>query len=145
FVASLLAEIALAPPLADAFPADTIYLGGGTPSLLACGALARILEALRARPDVRADAWIHLEANPEDVTPAATAAWRALGVATLSLGVQALDRASLAFLGRRHGEADARRSIELALAAGFATVSVDLIYALPDQDPASWSRTLDAA
>ncbi|MFQ5790861.1 MAG: coproporphyrinogen-III oxidase family protein, partial [Acidobacteriota bacterium] len=88
-------------------------------------------------------AWIFLEANPEDVTPTSLEAWKALGVRTLSLGVQSLQEEALAFLGRRHGPEVARRSVELARGAGFRTVSVDLIYGLPGQDPARWRHDLE--
>jgi putative oxygen-independent coproporphyrinogen III oxidase len=150
FVARLLAEIELwagAPPPLSAF--DTVYFGGGTPSCLLPEELARILDAARARLGVVPGARVFLEANPEDVTPESLAAWRALGVATLSLGVQSFAAEDLAFLGRRHDAGEARRSVELALAAGFETVSIDLIYGLPDGlpagSPAGWRRTLDAA
>ena len=89
FVAHLLTEIELwagAPPPLSGF--DTVYFGGGTPSCLLPEELARILDAARERLGVVAGARVFLEANPEDVRPESLAAWRALGVATLSLGVQ---------------------------------------------------------
>lgn len=124
---------------------DTVYLGGGTPSALAPDELGRLLAALAAGLDLGAAAWIQLEANPEDVDRAALAAWRDLGVATLSLGVQSFDAGSLAFLGRRHDPEQSRRSVELARAAGFASVSLDLIYGLPGQTAAAWRRQLEQA
>lgn len=150
FVARLLAEIGLwagAPAPLAGF--DTVYFGGGTPSCLLPEELAQILDAARARLGVAPDARVFLEANPEDVTPEGLAAWRALGVATLSLGIQSFAPADLAFLGRRHDAGAARASVERALAAGFETVSIDLIYGLPDGLPAGspdgWRRTLDEA
>jgi oxygen-independent coproporphyrinogen-3 oxidase len=88
--------------------------------------------------------WIFLEANPEDVTPAACAAWRRLGVRTLSLGVQSFSDDALRFLGRRHRSPQARAAVETAQAAGFDTVSVDLIFGLPDQAGEAWRRELAA-
>jgi len=89
--------------------------------------------------------WIFLEANPEDVTPDACAAWRALGVRTLSLGVQSFSDEALRFLGRRHGAQQARAAVEAAQAAGFDTVSVDLIFGLPGQTAEAWRAELATA
>lgn len=126
-------------------PFDTVYLGGGTPSALAADELAAVLDHLRGTLAVQADAWLFLEANPEDVCAASLAAWRGLGARTLSLGVQSFDPVALAFLGRRHDPGTARRAVEAARAAGFATVSVDLIYGLPGQESGDWRRDLAAA
>ncbi|HVS03903.1 MAG TPA: radical SAM family heme chaperone HemW [Thermoanaerobaculia bacterium] len=144
FVADLIAEARLWEGAWDE-PFDTLYLGGGTPSSLAPEQLARILEALRHYLPIAASCRLSMEANPEDVDAAAVAAWRALGVHTLSLGVQSFDAAALRFLGRRHTPAQSRRSVELAREAGFPVVSLDLIYALPGQSQEDWRRQLAAA
>jgi len=143
FARHLAAEAALWADAPLAF--DTVYLGGGTPSALSPADLALVLEAAHGALRIAADAWLFLEANPEDVTRESLAAWRDLGVRTLSLGVQSLDAAALAFLGRRHSPAEARRAVALAREAGFATLSIDLIYGLPDQDDAAWRAELEAA
>lgn len=146
FAATLIAEAALWREEAPAFgPFDTVYFGGGTPSALAPDDLGRVLEAVRADLGVAGGAWTFLEANPEDVTPESLAAWRGLGVRTLSLGVQSFAPQALAFLGRRHGPEQARRSVRLARAAGFDTVSLDLIYGLPGETAADWRRNLEEA
>jgi len=146
FVRHLLDEIALvAPSWRDPRPFDTVYFGGGTPSLLSEEDLARVLDSCRSQLRLTDDAWVFLEANPEDVTPAACAAWRDLGVRTLSLGVQSFSDESLRFLGRRHSAAQARTAVETALSAGFSTVSVDLIFGLPDQAEDAWRGELQAA
>lgn len=124
---------------------DTIYFGGGTPSLADPADLGRLIEASRTLLGARPDAWITLEANPEHVTAAACDAWRALGISALSLGVQSFDAAELRFLGREHQAADGAEAIRLALAAGFPWVSLDLIYGLPDQTEAAWQRNLETA
>jgi oxygen-independent coproporphyrinogen-3 oxidase len=124
---------------------DTIYFGGGTPSLLEVEDLERIVSAARRHLRVEDETGIFLEANPEDVTPSRLAAWRRLGVATLSLGVQSLESGALSFLGRPHGPDDARRSVAQALEAGFHTVSIDLIYGRPGQSSGAWRRELEQA
>lgn len=143
FARTLVAEIALQGRPALRF--DTVYFGGGTPSQLASEDLGRILEAARLGLDVAPDARVFLEANPEDVSPARLADWRALGVSTLSLGVQALDPAALVFLGRAHDVDSARRAVEQSRTAGFESVSIDLIYGLPEQSADDWRRELDRA
>ena len=142
FTEHLIREIGMWSSGSGAFRGmDTVYFGGGTPSALSPEQLGRIVESLPTRED----AWIFLEANPEDVTPESVRAWRDLGVRTLSLGIQSFDAETLAFLGRRHSPEQARRSVELAREAGFHTVALDLIYGLPGQTAENWRRTLRTA
>jgi len=143
FVDHLVAEIELYQDCSLLF--DTIYFGGGTPSMLADDDLGRILEAARSRLRFARATRTYLEANPEDVTGPALEAWKRLGVETLSLGVQSLDPNGLEFLGRRHTVEDAVRAVSLSLAAGLRTVSVDLIYGRPDQSKSDWQQELDRA
>ncbi len=124
---------------------DTVYFGGGTPSDLAPEQLREILAAVRRHLRVAPDAWIFLEANPEDVSREAALAWRELGVRTLSLGVQSFDPAELRYLGRKHTPEVATGAIRSALEAGFSTVSVDLINGLPGQPLDVWSQSLSTA
>lgn len=124
---------------------DTVYLGGGTPSALDPEELERLLETLGRELPGTAGAHRSIEVNPEDAAPVALAAWRRLGFSTVSLGVQSFDPAALAFLGRRHEPDQARAAVKSALAAGFATVSVDLIYGLPEQTAGTWRRDLETA
>ena len=144
FVEHLVGEVPLAArEWRDQRPFDTVYFGGGTPSLLLPEDLERVLGACRSHLALATPApSIFLEANPEDVTPDACAAWRGLGVRTLSLGVQSFSDDALRFLGRRHGAEQARAAVETAQAAGFHTVSVDLIFGLPGQSAATWRREL---
>jgi len=122
---------------------DTLYLGGGTPSLLSHSELEAILRELHDQFEVAADPWIAMEVNPEDATRSNLAAWKQLGVQYLSLGVQAFDREALHLLGRRHDPAQAERSVALAKEAGFHTVSIDLIYCRPGQTVAGWRQELE--
>lgn len=147
FASRLVAEVSLAAPAwLDPRPFDTVYFGGGTPSQLPPEDLSRVLEACRTHLAFEAPApWIFLEANPEDVTPEACAAWRGLGVRTLSLGVQSFADEALRFLGRRHTGRQARAAVETALAAGFDTVSVDLIFGRAGQTIEDWQLDLATA
>ena len=126
-------------------PVDTIYFGGGTPSMLEVGDLERLLEAIRRTFRPLPGTSVFFEANPEDIDRANLEAWRRLGVGTLTLGVQSFDDDELRFLGRRHDAKAALRSVELALDAGFETVSIDLIYGLPDQSAEALRRNLEQA
>lgn len=143
FVDTLLQEIELHRDCELRF--DTIYFGGGTPSLIDAADLRRIVDRAGESFDFTEDRRIFLEANPEDVTPERLRAWRDLGVETLSLGVQSLDADALAYLGREHSPEDARRAVEQARAVGFGTLSVDLIYGLPQQSEAQWAGELARA
>jgi putative oxygen-independent coproporphyrinogen III oxidase len=146
FVNHLLSEISLWSAERSTFDGiDTIYFGGGTPSALTPEDLARILIAVRENLSVRYDTEVFFEANPEDVTPENVRAWKALGIQFLSLGIQSFDAGALKFLGRRHTPEQARNSVEIARAAGFETISIDLIYGLPGQPFEVWRRTLEEA
>ena len=157
FVAALAEEIdqygrsggeAELPVRGTAFEAgriDTVYFGGGTPSALAPDQLEVLIDRLRAVFDIEPEAEWTIEANPEDAAPESLAGWRELGFDRISLGVQALDDRALRFLGRRHDAVEARASVERARAAGFRSVSIDLIYSLPGFDAGWWRRTIEEA
>ncbi len=149
YVAALAAEIrqvgALAAAAGDPRPAvRTIFLGGGTPSLLSPEQLGDILAAAREAFAVLPDAEITMEANPGTVSAGTLAAYRALGVNRLSFGVQSALPGELALLGRAHDFAAAVEAVGLARAAGFDNLNLDLIYGLPGQSVADWARTLAA-
>jgi oxygen-independent coproporphyrinogen-3 oxidase len=124
---------------------DTVYLGGGTPSSVAPERLDSVFDGLGDRLEIDESAVRYLEANPEDVTLETAMAWRQLGVDVVSLGVQSFDDEALVFLGRQHSASDARAAVEILLAAGFHTVSVDLIYGLSGQTPGGWKTQLASA
>lgn len=144
FLRAVESEIARAgaAPWARGIQAASVFLGGGTPSLLAPTELAGILDALRVRFSLAAGAEVTVECNPESVTRERLAGYRAAGVTRISLGVQSLDDQVLPALDRLHTAADARRAFDDARAAGFDNVSVDLIYGLPGTDGAGWARTV---
>ena len=123
---------------------STIFLGGGTPSLLAVEDMAAMLDRIRSRFDVAADAEITVECNPESVTGDKLAGYGAAGVNRLSLGVQSLDDSILPQLGRLHDARGARAAFEAARDAGCANLSVDLMYGLPGLDPDGWTRAVEA-
>ncbi len=129
----------------DGLVLDTLYLGGGTPSRLGGAGVAAVLEMLRQRATLAAGAEVTLEANPEDVTSEAVAAWRGAGVTRLSLGVQSFDDAVLRWMHRVHDAAQAVRAVEVARAGGLDALSIDLIFAMPDGLVRDWSRDLATA
>lgn len=124
---------------------DTIYFGGGTPSLLASSQLERILSALREAFDVDDAAEITLEINPGSVTLEKLLEFRALGINRASFGAQTFDDRELAKLGRSHTAADARRTFADLRAAGFDNINFDLIAGLPGQTLLGWQRNVDEA
>jgi len=123
---------------------DTVYLGGGTPSSLSPEVLDEILAALRGSLSIAAEVDVTLEANPEDVSVKNLEAWKALGITTLSLGIQSFDADGLQFLGRSHTPESAGAALRAALDASFDTVSIDLIFALPGQSPERWQADLES-
>ena len=120
-------------------PLTSVYLGGGTPSVLTGSQMQRLLASMRQAFDILAS-----EANPETLTGEKLAAYRDAGVTRLSIGVQTDDDVVLATLGRDHSVANSVAAVALAREHGFATVSVDLIFGLPGQRAGDWARTLRA-
>jgi oxygen-independent coproporphyrinogen-3 oxidase len=138
-------DLLAAAPWSSGVRIETIFLGGGTPSLLAPDDMAMLLDGVRARITVSADVEITVECNPESVSREKLAAYRQAGVNRISLGVQALDDSILARLGRLHDAHGARVAFEAARDAGHDNISVDLMYGLPEQDPATWTRSVEGA
>lgn len=124
---------------------ETVFLGGGTPSLLPPEQLHRLLTGLRSLFPFAANAEITSEANPGTLTGPWLEAALACGVNRLSLGMQAYQPRLLRLLGRIHSHAQVRQSVEAARAAGIRNISLDLMFGLPGQTAADWAETLDAA
>jgi putative oxygen-independent coproporphyrinogen III oxidase len=147
YVAAVLAELALARRvLGDAAPpVDTVFFGGGTPTLLAPSQLAGILRAIEETFGIAAGAEVTTEANPESVDAASLAALRAAGFTRVSLGMQSAVPHVLATLDRVHTPGRAAEAAREARAAGFEHVSLDLIYGAPGESDDDWHASLDAA
>lgn len=140
---ALCRELAAWAPVCRSFQVDTVYLGGGTPSLLGGRRLARILERAAAGFSIAPGAEITLEANPaDDLRPTLQAA-AAAGVNRLSLGVQSGRQKELDFLGRRHTPADVRRTVADAAAVGISNLSLDLMLAIPGQTIESLESSIE--
>jgi oxygen-independent coproporphyrinogen III oxidase len=130
----------------DRFPAfDSLYFGGGTPTILSNDAFKELIDFLRDHFIFADDTEITVEANPEDVTPEKLTALRACGVNRLSIGVQSFNDEELTTLKRRHSARDAEVALELACSAGFSNIGIDLICLIPGQTQGSWMTSLRRA
>ncbi|HZF66462.1 MAG TPA: radical SAM family heme chaperone HemW [Gemmatirosa sp.] len=149
YVGALHAELTLrlgpAPAPADRGVADTLYLGGGTPSRLGGEGVARVIHVVRRWYDLAPGAEVTVEANPDDVDAAAVAAWRDAGVNRLSLGGQTFDAAALAWMHRTHDAGQVARAAAVARAGGLDDLSLDLIFALPDGVTRDWAADVAQA
>lgn len=138
YVDACVAELEAASGAGDIDAATSVFFGGGTPSRLAPGELARILEAVPRAPDAE----VTVECNPEDASPERLAAYRSSGVTRMSFGVQSTATHVLAALGRRHLPEAVPRALGAAASAGFDRVNVDLIYGAAGETDDDWERTL---
>jgi oxygen-independent coproporphyrinogen-3 oxidase len=145
YVTALVREISEARRPVELSVVDSIYLGGGTPSLLSPSQLERIFDAVHKRFSVVATAEVTMEMNPGTVTPEKLRAYKAAGVNRASFGAQTFDDRELAKLGRIHTADDVRTTIEILHQSGFDNVSFDLIAGLPGQSKDDWKRNLDEA
>lgn len=151
FVEALERELELRADALDAMhgtdrPAlQSLYLGGGTPSLVDVADIARLVDLVRTRYGLVDDAEVTLEANPGPDERGDPAAWVRAGITRLSLGAQSMDDAQLKRLGRRHRASHVVEAVAAARAAGMPSVSLDLLYDVPDQSVFGWMTTLDAA
>lgn len=145
YVDAVLREWALrqTDPVWDASPeVRTIYFGGGTPSRVTPASIGRMLERIAADRTIAADAEITLEANPEDVTGSAAAAWRAFGVNRVSLGVQSFDPTVLQWMHRTHTAAQVPEAVDAIRSSGIEDLSLDLIFGLPTALGRDWRADL---
>lgn len=155
FLAALEAELRLRADALDGLfgppwspgrpPLDSLYFGGGTPSLLPAEAIARLLAAARDRFGLAPGAEVTLEANPGSAERGDPAALRAAGVTRVSFGAQSMDPGELHRLGRRHRPSDVAEAVAGARAGGIGSINLDLLYDIPGQTLESWAGTLEAA
>ena len=143
YVDALSREIDVAGAELPIGPLETIFIGGGTPSLLTSAQVRQVMDRVRALA-LAPGAEVTLEANPSNVTAGNVDAWLEAGVNRLSIGVQSLQPDALRFLERLHSGTDAIGAIRTASAGGFANISADLLYGVPGVNLARWLDTLDA-
>jgi len=124
---------------------DSIYFGGGTPSLLQKEDFERLFEEINAHFTLLPSTEITLECNPDDLTPSYVAQLQALPFNRISIGIQSFDDAELCFLNRRHTAQQAQDAVALCQASGFDNISIDLMYGLPNQTLETWRKTLAVA
>ena len=145
FLPALKKEISLQQHYLGNQKIETLYFGGGTPSLIKPSAINRILEQIQNSFAVEKTAEITLEANPDDITVASLEAWHNAGINRLSIGVQSFNDADLKYLGRIHSGAQAEKSVQLALEHGFNHLSVDFIYGMPTLSDSAFADNLEKA
>jgi oxygen-independent coproporphyrinogen-3 oxidase len=124
---------------------DTVYVGGGTPSLLSIEQLQTIFKAINKSYNIDSHAEITMEVNPGDVSLEYLQALRSLGINRLNIGIQSFDENILKFLGRRHNSAEAVSSIDDSRKAGFGNIGIDLIYGIHGQNISLWKKTIQQA
>ncbi len=145
YVQALLADLAFEAPLVEGRTIQSIFFGGGTPSLFSAGSIGHIIEAAEERIGLSRDCEITLEANPGTAEQARFAGYRIAGVNRLSIGVQSFDNQLLQKLGRIHDGDEAKRAADMARKAGIDNFNLDLMFALPGQDLDAASRDLGQA
>ncbi|MEY8352899.1 radical SAM family heme chaperone HemW [Lachnospiraceae bacterium 54-53] len=142
YTKKLMEEIEYRGARAKEYQVVSVFIGGGTPSILKAEDMSAVLHALREQFEIRTDAEITMEVNPGTVTPEGLSVYREGGVNRISLGLQSADDRELRYLGRLHTYDEFLRSYQRVRMAGFDNVNVDLISAIPGQTTESWKNTL---
>ncbi|MFZ5861577.1 MAG: radical SAM family heme chaperone HemW [Nitrospirota bacterium] len=145
YVNAVLREITVRAPMAEGRAVSSLYLGGGTPSLLPPTAVTALVRDCRRAFSFVPDAELTIEANPETVTPERANAWRDAGITRVSMGIQSLDDQELLSLHRPHTAGRAVTAFHAIRAAGLHNINVDLLYGLPEQTLSGWRDTLHLA
>lgn len=145
YVDALIRDLEQDLPLVWGRPVQTVFIGGGTPSLFSAQAYDRLFSALRARLNISPQAEITMEANPGTFEAVRFQDYRDLGINRLSVGVQSFDDAALKKLGRIHGGDEARQAVDIAYQAGFDNLNIDLMFGLPDQTEATARHDIETA
>ncbi len=136
-------EITITPPFAENESIETVYIGGGTPSLLDAAALNAIVSTIRSKFSIAPNAEITLEANPDDITTEKLQNWKQIGINRLSIGIQSFFEEDLKWMNRAHNAEQALRCITDAQDTGFNNLSVDLIYGTPTLTDENWKYNVD--
>ncbi len=142
YVDALKQEIQRYRKMARSYRVSSVFVGGGTPSILSCGQILEIFKTLRQVFVIQSDAEVTIEANPGTVTKEKLAAWKQAGINRISFGLQSVNNEELKMLGRIHTYEEFRESYDLARQEGFENLNVDLISAIPGQSVQSWQETL---
>ena len=144
-ITALLKEIEITEIFSEAGAIETLYLGGGTPSLLLLNELEKIKEAIDRKFGTPAFKEITLEANPDDINPENLANWKKAGINRLSIGVQSFFDGDLEWMNRAHNARQAIDCIRMAQRSGFQNLSIDLIYGTPGMSDENWAKNLETA
>jgi oxygen-independent coproporphyrinogen-3 oxidase len=144
-VDGLLNELSLRSNYLNGQPIQSIYFGGGTPSILSPDELNRLLDRTAALYSLSADTEITLEANPDDITSDATRDWKALGINRLSIGIQSFHDEDLRYMNRSHDAVQAADCVKIAKDMGFEHLSIDLIFGYPLLTDLKWQQNIDEA
>lgn len=143
-VGAILQEMALTPGT-EGLVAETVYLGGGTPSLLPTADIERLLTGVASILPVASGAEVTLEANPDDIDAQRLAEWKSIGIGRLSIGIQSFRDEDLRWMNRSHDARQALGAVEAAQTAGFSDISIDLIFGSPGLSNEAWASNLDIA
>ena len=145
FLGALLKEMTLRRDYLKGERVNTIYFGGGTPSLLSAQELKSTMDAVYATFDVERHAEVTFEANPDDIDADSLMTWKQNGVNRLSIGIQSFFKEDLVWMNRAHNEVQAKACIQLAKQSGFHNMSIDLIYGTPTLSDEHWLQNLHTA
>lgn len=140
---TLLQEIILRKEYLQGYALESIYFGGGTPSLLTKTELQGLMDVIRTHFRVEMNAEVTLEANPDDISPESIQYWHSLGVNRLSIGLQSFKPSDLQWMNRAHSVSEALNCVKLAQENGIENISVDLIYGLPELTMDEWESHID--
>jgi oxygen-independent coproporphyrinogen-3 oxidase len=145
FLGALLKEIAIRRDYLDSEEVQTVYFGGGTPSLLDEAALGTIMDRLYASFSIARNAELTFEANPDDISAGSLLMWKRRGINRLSIGIQSFFEEDLRWMNRAHTAVQAKNCVLSAMNAGFSNMSIDLIYGTPTLSDEKWQHNLAAA
>jgi oxygen-independent coproporphyrinogen-3 oxidase len=145
YLSAIVEEMAMRKDYIAGETVETVYWGGGTPSMLTVSDFEQVFEAIYRLFPVKEDAEITLEANPDDMIPDYVSSLRRLPFNRISMGVQSFNEADLRLLNRRHTGRQARSAVQLCRDSGYENISIDLMYGLPGQTPVQWEQNIEEA